>query len=192
MRLILILAVALFSAPSVSRADPIQFQFGISPSFTIVAGQEAPILAAIVNTGTNALEFGCARVPCGGLDFGAGFAPATDFPVEFNFGPSGNDGFSFYDQFVGLSLDPGGRFDFVFGRLTVFAPLGTEFYPGWNFQFGRTMARTLSIGRIGTEVRSTPLEFVDSPPVVPEPTTLLLTGSGLAFLLRRRLSMRRS
>jgi hypothetical protein len=187
MRLTLVLWLVVLCAPSISRADTIQFQFGFSPSFTIVEGQEAFIPAAIVNTGLSALEFGCARIPCGGLDFGASFGAGTLFQNQFEFGPSGTGAVSFYDQFVGLTLDPGERFDFVLGRLAVFAPLGTEFHPMLTFRIQEPVAFFSSIGRIGTEVRFSPLEFVDNRPVIPEPTTLLLMGSGVAYLLRRRL-----
>ncbi len=185
--------LAVLVAPSTGSADPIPFQFGFGASLAVVPNAEVPLPAAIINSGSDPIEFGCARVACDGLAFGGGVGFLFPHPpVNFNFGPRGNDGSSFYDQFVDLTLGPGERFDFVFGRLNALDnPLGTAIPLEFDFLIEgspTTRASTRRTALVSTEPAIGPLRFVNSthqPAPVPEPSSLFLIGSGLAYLLSR-------
>lgn len=189
----LLMSALIVASATETRADPIGFQFGVPAAMTLVQNQPVPIPAAIINTGTVALEFDA-------LSFGGGYAPSGPpvLPSAFDPGPEGNDGQSFYAQFSGLRLESGDRFDFIFGRLNVLGtPIGTVLRPRFSFQLnfpsGRVFAENSPVVTVGSVISYAPLAFVDNEPApVPEPGTWVLVGTGMGYLLRRRARCRLS
>jgi hypothetical protein len=190
-----------FLTGAVTPTAAITFGFEFSPAIILVANQDTAVPAAITNLGATALQFGCARVPCGGLDFGAGVAAAQGEglnALNFFFGPTRDFGFSFFDQFVGLTLAPGQRFEFTFGTIEfdpsnpVGNPFGTALHPTFDFRIDGDFASVNSVVAIGPETTFASFIFSESPlGPVPEPATLVfwgmsLVGLGLARWLRRR------
>jgi hypothetical protein len=169
-------------------ADSFGFDFGTSPSITVIANQTVSIDAAIINTCSTPLDFGCGSFLCGGLSF---VAYVTAGPGEglnalnFSFGS--------FTPFIGLLLAPNQRFDFVFGTVdfdpsvTIGNPFGTVLHPNFGFKiaplpgaeaFDARVPTTISIG---DQVSFSPITFVAATPggVVPEPSSLVLLGTGL-------------
>ncbi len=185
-----------FSTPLL--ATPFDFQFGISPEITVRANERVLIGAAIVNRGTDTLNFGCARVSCGGLDFGAGVSDGSGEGLNaLNFMFLEPRGDSFYSQFAGITLVAGERFDFLFGTIyfdpsnPIGNPLGTVLHPTFSFRFGADIALVTSTVSVGTDAVFSPFKFSDgnAPTTLPVPSSLLLIGSGLVglgFSKRRR------
>jgi hypothetical protein len=65
----LVAFLLLLGAVTSSLAVP--FDFGFSPAIILIANQDTPIPAAIINRGTTDLQFECHPLPCRGPDFGA-------------------------------------------------------------------------------------------------------------------------
>jgi hypothetical protein len=178
----------LLSTPAM--ADPVSFEFGFSPSITVIANQTTSIAAAIINTSNIPLDFGCAFVTCGGLRFGvaadAGPGEGLD-ALNLSFG-------SFSNQFAGLVLAPFQRFDFTFGTIdfdpsvTLGNPFGNVLHPTFSFYIDRLYANVPSTISVGDQVSFSPLTFVSAPEPEPSSFALLVTGmlALLAFAARRR------
>jgi hypothetical protein len=107
-----LIAVAAFLVSTAAQAA--LFDFGMPGTISIPANTPTLLPASIINRSGAVINFGCARVPCGGPDFGAS-APSV-VNGSFTFPNAGND---FYDQFVGLVLDPNEQFNFSIGLLEV-------------------------------------------------------------------------
>jgi hypothetical protein len=194
------LAASLLLSGAVTPSMAVPFDFGFSPAIILVANQDTAISAAVINRGATALQFGCARSSCGGPDFGA-FVTAVQFAahgeglnaLNFSFGPIRDFGLSFRDQFIGLTLAPGERFDFTFGRIQFdpSEPLGNPFltvlHPQFGFVIDGDHASVDSVVAVGSETAFKTFLFSESQsPVplgpVPEPATLLLFGTTMAGL----------
>jgi len=194
MRMLGVIIAVLIATPAMA----IPFDFGVSTSVTVIAYQRVSIGAAIINRSDTSIDFGCALVECGGLDFGAGLAAGPGEGLDalnFSFG-------SFYSQFVDLVLAPDERFDFTFGTID-FDPSITDktvsvsvLHPIFQFRIGHgpeeefaSLPATISVG---DHVEFGPITFVHSSPTppVPEPSSLSLLAMGLlgmvAFAARRR------
>lgn len=167
------LLILLLGALKTNSALAISFDFGVSPSITVIAGQEVNLAAALINTDTVAVDF--SAVP-----FGEGF----DF-----FGNSGsviNTTFgNFPDNLSGVILAPNQRVDFLFGTFTVDAsqPVGTILNIGASFAIGRSPDRVVLHHPIDITVGNTlsfaPITFISS--AVPEPSSLVLFVCGLTL-----------
>jgi hypothetical protein len=196
--MMLAFAASLLLSGGVTSSLAVPFDFGFSPAIILIASQDTLIPAAIINRGTTALQFGCARSSCGGPDFGASVT-AVQFAangeglnaLNFSFGPTRDPGISFRDQFVGVTLASGERFDFTFGRIQFnpSEPLGNPFqtvlHPQFGFVIDGDLASVDSVVAVGSETAFKTFLFSESQspaPLgpVPEPGTLLLFGTTLA------------
>jgi hypothetical protein len=179
-----------------SNASEIAFDFGISPTITVMPNIDVVIPAAIINRGSDSLLFGCALVPCGGLDFGAGLSngPGEGLnALQFTFFDP--EAIAFYQQFVGLVLLPNQRFDFLFGKMNfdpsivLGNPSGTILHPTFDFRIDNAFSYIPVVIQVGEQTTFAPLEFQPSESVVPEPNSLVLLGTagfGLLYKMRRR------
>jgi len=174
--------------PVTASAAPILF-LQLNTLVTVPAGVDVLIPAVIINGGSESIEFGCAKVPCGGPSFGvtiiSGFGEGLNALQPELLDASGT---SFIEQFVGLTLAPGGSFNFSFVRINfdptipVGNPLGNILHPTFGFFFEGYRADvpiTISTGDalfFGGNV-TVPLTTSSSP--VPEPPSLVLMAIGL-------------
>jgi len=174
--------------PLKASAAPILF-LQLNTLVTVPAGVDVLLPAVIINGGSESIEFGCAKVPCGGPDFGVSIISA--FGEGLNalqpelLDASGN---GFHEQFAGLTLAPGGSFNFSFVNInfdptiSVGNPLGNVLHPTFGFRFEGYRADvpiTISTGdalSFGGNV-TVPLTTSLSP--VPEPPSLVLMAIGL-------------
>jgi predicted permease len=183
----------------------ISFNFGVSPSITVLANQPVSIPAAITNTSDTAMEFGCAISTCEKLDFGAGInsGPGEGLnALNFTFGSGPN---TFNAQFVGVVLAPANTFNFTFGTINFDPsipdgnPLGTVLHPEFGFVFRNPQVTALTLTpvtiAVGEHVSFAPPTFMASvaTPVtsVPLPSMwwpTLLGFVGLAGLVAWRRS----
>src|SRR5688572_17568374 len=159
--------------PSAATATPI-LSFTISPSITLATNVDVLIPAAITNVGTASIDFGCARTPCGGPDFGVGISAGPNEGLNaLQVRILNSAGTGFYEQFVELQLDPGESFNFLFAvfnfdpSITIGNPLGTLLHPTFSFRFEDYFARVPALVAAGVETAFAPSVTV---PVSERPT----------------------
>jgi hypothetical protein len=205
-RLVLFALSIVLTIPAASYAAP--FRFGMSTSIVVRPNEDVSIFGEIVNTGDAPLVFGCALVPCGGLDFGewigAGLGEGLNALHLNEHDPTGS---AFYAQFSGVTLAPGSAFDFVFATMSydpsiaIGNPLGTVLHPIFGFRIGNdAYARIQPQVSIGLLTDVGAFQYVDAAPwpgndltPTPEPATGVLLGLGLGagwFVRRRNRSAR--
>ena len=177
-----------------ANADRISFTFGISSDITVPANQRVDLPAVLINTGTDPIAFGCALVPCGGLDFGVGM---TAGPGE-TLGPLDVQFPGFYQQFENVTIPVGQTFPFVFASIQFDPSSTTVLHPIVSFEM-REVAERLSAHipvmiRVGPELEFGPPSFVPASPVglepIPEPATFVMlvsvgAAAGLSRVRRR-------
>lgn len=138
----------LFSILVANPAGAVSFDFGISPSMTVIDNQPSFIPAAIINTANTPLDFGCAIASCGGLNVGATVGVVGSIEglnaLNFQFGPNSAD--SFHSQFGGRTLAPNETFNFTFGNVNlnpsepIGTPFGTVLHPTFSFDIEQVSA----------------------------------------------------
>jgi hypothetical protein len=175
-RLALLALLIILTIPAASYASP--FRFGMSASIVVRPNEDVTIFAEIINTGDAPLVFGCALIPCGGLDFGTSVGAGLGEGLNaLQLNESDPTGSGFYAQFSGVTVAPGSAFDFVLATMsydpTIAAgnPLGTVLHPIFGFRIGDDV-RPAKAGHCGLKL------------YVPEyrsswPTSFALSAPGL-------------
>lgn len=113
-RSLLAVSLVLTMSSSSAYATTISLSVGLPEEIALMVGVQTPIAAAIINTGNEAINFGCA---CDGIQPFAPFGSAYGLYLSMVEGPGG--GSSYRNQFVGLVLNPDERFDFTIFTFTL-------------------------------------------------------------------------
>jgi hypothetical protein len=153
--LIVAASLCVLTFPATADADRISFALGMSTDITVPAGERVTLPALLMNTGTEPIDFGCARTACGApFSFGWGMAARgpdeTMEPLHFTFPVT-------FEQFENVTIPAGGSFSFVYGSIRL-DPFTSPQHPFAAFFMGEGADEMMAIHAL-TIMTGSHLEF---------------------------------